>query len=126
MTFEFTESASGRKVGKTCLAQTEKNRKKRRCTRTVVAGMLTLPAHEGTNKVHFDGRISKHKKLKPGRYTLSCHRDGVRRALNAGNAPLHDREVGGPVRRVGWPVLLATASLSLAPAVGARESRAQP
>ena len=70
VTFEFTESASGRKVGKTCLAQTEKNRKKRRCTRTVVAGMLTLPAHEGTNKVHFDGRISKHKKLKPGRYTL--------------------------------------------------------
>jgi hypothetical protein len=39
-------------------------------SRTVVAGTLTFSAHVGTNKVRFEGRISKHKKLKPGSYTL--------------------------------------------------------
>jgi virginiamycin B lyase len=70
VTFTFTEPASGRKVGKTCVAQTKKNKKKPRCTRTVVAGTLTFSAHAGANKVRFEGRISKHKKLKPGNYTL--------------------------------------------------------
>jgi hypothetical protein len=70
VTFTFTEPASGRKVGKTCVTQTKKNKKKRRCTRTIVAGTLTLSAHTGMNKVSFEGLISKHKKLKPGSYTL--------------------------------------------------------
>ena len=70
VTFTFTEPAGGRKVGKKCVAQTKKNKHKRRCTRTVIAGTLTFSAHAGTNKVRFEGRISKHKKLKPGSYTL--------------------------------------------------------
>jgi hypothetical protein len=71
VTFTFTQPASGRKVGKTCVAETKKNKKKRRCTRTVTAGTLTFSAHAGTNKVRFEGPISKHKKLKPGSYGLS-------------------------------------------------------
>ncbi len=67
---EFTQSASGRKVGKSCLAQAKKNERKRRCTRTVVAGTLTFAAHAGVNEVHFDGPVSAHKRLKPGSYTL--------------------------------------------------------
>ena len=71
VTFTFTEPANGRKVGKKCVAQTKKNKRKhRRCTRTVVAGTLTFSAHTGTNKLRFEGRISKHKKLKPGSYSL--------------------------------------------------------
>lgn len=70
MTFTFTKPASGRKVGKTCVAQTKKNTKKHRCIRTVVAGTLVFSAHAGTNKVRFEGLISKHHKLKPGSYTL--------------------------------------------------------
>jgi hypothetical protein len=38
--------------------------------RTIVAGALTLAAHQGINKVRFAGRISRAAKLKPGRYTL--------------------------------------------------------
>ena len=70
VTFTFTEPAGGRKVGKKCVAQTKKNRHKRRCTRTVIAGALTFSAHAGTNKVRFQGLISRHRKLKPGSYTL--------------------------------------------------------
>jgi hypothetical protein len=68
--FTFTQPAGGRKVAKKCVAQTNKNKKKHRCTRTVTAGTLTFSARAGTNKVRFEGLISKHKKLKPGSYTL--------------------------------------------------------
>ena len=67
---EFTQSLSGRKVGKSCVAQTKKNKHKRRCTRTVAAGTLTFSAHAGVNTVHFDGVLSAHNKLEPGSYTL--------------------------------------------------------
>ncbi len=70
VTFTFTESAGGRKVGKMCVAQTNKNKHKHRCTRTIIAGTLTFSAHAGANRVRFEGLISKHKKLKPGSYTL--------------------------------------------------------
>ncbi len=70
VTFTFTGLVSGRKVGKTCVPETKKNNRKRRCTRTVTAGTLTFSAHAGTNKVRFEGPISRHKKLKPGSYTL--------------------------------------------------------
>jgi hypothetical protein len=70
VTFEFSESASGRKVRETCLAQTRKNKKDPSCTRTVLAGTLRFAAHSGENKVHFEGLILRHKKLKPGSYAL--------------------------------------------------------
>jgi hypothetical protein len=70
VTFRFTKRTGGRKVGKSCVAQTKKNKNKRRCTRTVIAGTLTFSAHAGTNKVRFQGLISKHKRLRPGSYTL--------------------------------------------------------
>jgi DNA-binding beta-propeller fold protein YncE len=70
VTFTFTEPAAGRRVGKSCVAQTGKNKHKPHCTRTRTAGTLTFSAHAGTNKVHFEGLISKHTKLKPGSYTL--------------------------------------------------------
>ncbi len=70
VTFTFTEPAGGRTVGETCVTQTNKNKSKRHCTRTVIVGTLTFFAHTGANKVRFEGRISKHKKLEPGSYAL--------------------------------------------------------
>jgi len=70
VTFTFARSASGRKVGKRCIALTKKFEKKHRCTRSVLAGTLTFSAHAGTNKARFEGLISTHKKLKPNSYTL--------------------------------------------------------
>jgi hypothetical protein len=68
--FSFTQQAAGRKVHRKCVALSAKNRRKPRCTRTINAGTLTFTGHPGTNKVRFAGRISRTKKLKPGRYTL--------------------------------------------------------
>lgn len=70
VTFTFTKPAPGRKVGKRCVAQSRKNKRKQRCKRTVTAGTITFAAHGGTNKVRFQGLISKRKKLKPGSYKL--------------------------------------------------------
>ncbi len=70
VTFKFTRAAPGRRLGRRCVAQTRKNRRKRRCTRTIVAGTLVLAAHAGTNKVRFQGLLAKGKRLAPGRYTL--------------------------------------------------------
>jgi hypothetical protein len=70
VTFTFTEPAGGRTVGETCVAQTNENKSKRHCTRTVIVGTLTFSAHTGANKMRFEGRISKHKKLEPGSYAL--------------------------------------------------------
>lgn len=38
------------------------------CTRTVTAGTLRLAAHAGANKVRFQGRLSRTKRLARGRY----------------------------------------------------------
>jgi hypothetical protein len=70
VTFRFTQAVGGRKVGRRCVAKTQKNRRKRHCTRTVVPGTLTVSAHAGANKLRFQGLISKRKKLKPGSYKL--------------------------------------------------------
>ena len=83
VTFTFTQRVSGRKVGGKCVAQTDKNRRKPACRRTVTAGRLTFTGHSGTNKVAFQGRISPAKKLKPGSYTLvimATNSAGVRSA----------------------------------------------
>jgi hypothetical protein len=70
VSFAFTQQVGGRRVGRKCVAQTNKNRHKHACKRAVTAGTLPFTGHAGTNKVVFQGRISHLKKLKPGRYTL--------------------------------------------------------
>jgi hypothetical protein len=71
VTLAFTQRVSGRKVQGKCLTQTKTNRRKHRCTRTVNAGTLTLSAHQGANKISFQGLISASKKLPLGTYTVS-------------------------------------------------------
>ena len=77
MGFSFTRRIAGRRVRGKCVAQTSKNRHRASCERTATAGALSFNAHAGTNKVAFDGRISRAKRLKPGHYTL------IIRATNA-------------------------------------------
>jgi hypothetical protein len=66
----FTQAAPGRREKGKCPAQPTKNRRRSACERTVIAGALSFIAHAGTNKVHFQGRISRSKTLKPGQYAL--------------------------------------------------------
>lgn len=77
VSFTFDKHASGRRVGGKCVAPTPKNRKRRGCTRTVKAGLLTLKGHAGANRVRFEGMLVTRQKLTPGRYTLRA----VARAL---------------------------------------------
>ncbi len=81
----FTQRVGGRRVNGKCAAPTGKNGGKPSCKRTVTAGALSFTAHSGKNKVAFQGRISRSKKLKPGSYTL------VITATNAGghSSPKH-------------------------------------
>jgi hypothetical protein len=67
----FSQAKPGRKVRGKCVPATRRNRKGRRCRRTAVAGTLRLAAHAGVNRVRFQGRLSRAKRLKPGRYTLA-------------------------------------------------------
>ena len=70
VSFAFTQQVSGRKVSGKCLAQTNRNRHKRVCKRTVTRGTLSFNGHSGVNKVSFQGLISRSKKLLLGSYTL--------------------------------------------------------
>jgi hypothetical protein len=68
----FTRLIAGRRVGGRCVAQTSHNRHRHACNRTSAAGELLLAgAHQGINRVRFEGRLSAARKLKPGRYSMT-------------------------------------------------------
>jgi DNA-binding beta-propeller fold protein YncE len=70
VSLRFTQQVNGRATGHRCLAQTHRNRHRRACKRTVTAGTLFFTGHAHTNRVAFQGRLSRSKKLKPGRYSV--------------------------------------------------------
>jgi hypothetical protein len=70
-TVEFSQPKSGRKVARRCVRRTRGNKRKPHCTIHKVRGILSANAHAGINKVGFQGRLSRSKKLNPGRYTLT-------------------------------------------------------
>ncbi len=57
----------GRRVGRSCRANSGRLRHKPRCTRIITVATLVRSAHAGLNKVPFSGRI-RGKALTPGRY----------------------------------------------------------
>ncbi len=67
----FTHRIKGRRVKHRCVVSTRHNRHDRACKWTVTAGMLTLAGDPGTDKLRFQGRLSKRHKLAPGAYTLT-------------------------------------------------------
>jgi hypothetical protein len=67
----FAEQLKGRKVKHKCEAPSKRNAHDHSCKLSQGVGSLTLSGHAGTDKVSFQGRLSKHKKLKAGTYTLT-------------------------------------------------------
>ncbi len=61
------KKAPGRRVGRSCRANSHRLRHKPRCTRTITVATLVRSAHAGLNKVPFSGRI-RGKALSPGSY----------------------------------------------------------
>jgi hypothetical protein len=53
------------------VAPTRSNRRRPKCTIPNVRGTLTFNAHAGLNKIRFQGRLSRNRKLKLGRFTLT-------------------------------------------------------
>lgn len=70
VTLSFIQKHSGRRVGHRCTVPTKHNKHRPRCSRTTVAGTLSLTAQAGANTVRFAGRLSRTRRLKPGAYTL--------------------------------------------------------
>jgi DNA-binding beta-propeller fold protein YncE len=84
VSFSFSRSVSGRKVAHKCVARNRKNVKRKTCKRTIAAGTLTFTGHQGVERVVFDGRVSKTRKLTPGTYTLTII---ARNAVGERSAP---------------------------------------
>jgi hypothetical protein len=70
VTLAFTKRAAGRRVGRRCVAPRRSNRSRPRCRRTVTAGRLRYTLAAGQHSVRFSGRLSRRKRLRPGRYRL--------------------------------------------------------
>ena len=68
--FLFTQSASGRLVGHKCVASSGKSAKRKVCTLSITRGELRVSGHVGTNRVAFQGRISRSSRLASGTYTV--------------------------------------------------------
>lgn len=54
-----------------CKAPNPSNASKRKCTRTILAGSLSLPGHAGLNKLRFQGLLPNGNSLKLGSYNVS-------------------------------------------------------
>jgi alpha-tubulin suppressor-like RCC1 family protein len=70
VTFAFTQTVGGRRVGGKCVPVTKQNSNKPRCERTITSAMLRHTGHIGKNSLHFEGRINRRRWLAPGTYTL--------------------------------------------------------
>jgi hypothetical protein len=53
------------------VAQTRSNKHRPKCPRTVAAGSLKLSAGKGLRKIHFDGLLSRGKRLRLGEYKVT-------------------------------------------------------
>ncbi len=67
----FAEMASGRKVGRQCVAPRSSNRSRPRCTRLVPAGQLSVNGPAGVTAIRFQGRLSRTRRLTVGSYVLT-------------------------------------------------------
>jgi hypothetical protein len=70
VTLSFSRSVPGRRVGTRCVKPTHANQRRPRCSRSVLAGMLSIVGRAGANTVHFSGRVSGQRKLRLGRYMV--------------------------------------------------------
>jgi PKD repeat protein len=95
--FTVERRTTGRRVGRRCVRQTARNRKRRRCTRfAAVRGSFTHVGTVGANRLRFSGRL-RNRPLSRGSYRL------VARATDAaGNRSTVKRasfRIVGPARR---------------------------
>jgi len=73
VTLSFQRVSAGRKVGKRCVKPKRSNRRRKRCTRFAAVKPAVTFANQaaGARRIHFEGRLSRRKTLKPGVYRLT-------------------------------------------------------
>jgi endonuclease/exonuclease/phosphatase family metal-dependent hydrolase len=71
VTASFARAQRGRLVGGRCVAASRRNRDRRACTRWLSAASLRLNGVGGSNRVLFQGRLSRRRTLRPGWYTVA-------------------------------------------------------
>jgi hypothetical protein len=72
VTLSFQRTQPGQLADHSCLAPSPKRHHPRRCTRySSTSGTLTLPAHAGSNRIHFEGILDGTRRLLPGSYQLT-------------------------------------------------------
>jgi len=88
LTFRFEARRSGRRVGGRCRRPTRRNIRRQRCVRWVLVRRrsFTINGLAGLNKVRFEGRTSRRRSLRPGRYRMV-----VRAKDPSGNLSLRKR-----------------------------------
>jgi hypothetical protein len=66
----FFQRLPGRALGGRCVAETERNRHRRPCTRTLARGAVSFAARAGLSRLFFRGRVSRSVRLASGSYTV--------------------------------------------------------
>ena len=66
----FVQKLAGRKVNARCVAPTRANRHKPVCERQIPTATLSITGHRGINQLTFQGRVSRSKSLRSGRYSV--------------------------------------------------------
>ncbi len=80
-TLSFQRARPGRRVGRRCVRPTRRNRTRPACKRFVRAGSFSFAAKAGRNRVRFEGRLTRSRRLAFGSYRVTV---GARD--NAGNS----------------------------------------
>jgi len=68
--YTFQRARPGRRVGRRCLAPTRARKARRRCTRYVRAGSFSRASSAGSNRLRFQGRLTRRRALRPGKHRL--------------------------------------------------------
>jgi hypothetical protein len=68
--FSFRRLLHGRRVKGHCVAPKTRNRNRPRCKRRAAGGARSFKVGAGSHRMRFQGRLSKRKRLKRGRYVL--------------------------------------------------------
>ena len=70
-TLSFQRARPGRRVGGRCVRPTPRNRTRRACKRFVRAGSFSFNAKAGLNRVRFEGRLTRSRRLAFGSYRVT-------------------------------------------------------
>jgi hypothetical protein len=70
VSFAFTQQVNGRAVNGRCVVARKKDRHMPPCKRATIKGALSFAGHSANNKVYFQGRMARSRRLLPGSYTL--------------------------------------------------------